>query len=162
MRYQHYGMDQHERTTHAGTHEAEANDFETAVKAQAEWEAWRESFLESNPGDYPLRHVQPTVFLLVHEVGHPDTAKRYQIHEAAPVVEPVTVSESCGCAPFVCGCIVHQCEDTPDIEYCALHGAAPELLKACKVLLKAMNARAWTASEIRQAQAAIGRAEVKA
>jgi hypothetical protein len=85
-RYQHYGVDHAGMTTHAGTHEAEANDFGTAVRVQQEWEEWRTIYLRQHPEASPLRDTAPTEYLLVHEIGKPETSQRFLIHDVSKVL----------------------------------------------------------------------------
>ena len=146
MRYQHYGVDAAGLTTHAGTHAAEANDFATAIRIQAEWEAWRESYLSSNPGPSPLRETaedpsKRTVELWVEEQGKPETCQRFLIHEPPPVEQPTAPEpgrHTPGWDRFGCGCEMRSTGSPDAIEWkaCPLHGAAPELRNALEMFLE--------------------------
>lgn len=70
--YQSFGVDVEGKITHAGTTKHSRMSQRVASKIQRDWERWREEYLDANPGDFPLRHVAPTVSLIVHPVGAPD------------------------------------------------------------------------------------------
>lgn len=76
-RYQHYGVDAQGACTHAGTHDGRTMSAAIAKRIQRNWEKWLTKYTNENAGEYPLRHVRPTIALVVHELGKPETAVRY-------------------------------------------------------------------------------------
>ncbi len=80
--YQAYGIDGPGRVTHAGTFEAEKLTHRRIIRYQEAWERWREQYLASQPGDFPLRQdynnpERATVAVVVHPLGKESEALRF-------------------------------------------------------------------------------------
>jgi len=69
-----YGWDAFGHVTHAGVVSMTLVSPRTLRREQRRWEAWRGGYLADNPGDYPLRHVLPTVVVQGWPVGTPQAA----------------------------------------------------------------------------------------
>ena len=77
--YQTYGLDATGTLTHAGVNRACGMNAEEAKRIQREWSQWRLKYLDENPGDYPLRHCQPTVQLMMHPPGRPELTQTFNV-----------------------------------------------------------------------------------
>jgi hypothetical protein len=75
--YQITGLDANGTVTHSSPRSFKRLTIYALVKYQAEWEEWRLSFLRENPGEFPLRHTQPTVAMVAYRFGEPHRARRF-------------------------------------------------------------------------------------
>jgi hypothetical protein len=70
--YQIYGIGKGGEITHAGVHGLPRISQRAARKHQRKWEAWREGYLRTHLGDYPLRQNIKTEKLFIHPMGKPE------------------------------------------------------------------------------------------
>ena len=81
MEYQIYGLDVNGSCTHAGCHEMKRFSKREALRIQREWERWRDEYLASHPGDYPLRtDNRKTVKLWVYPITDHSKSKIFNLY----------------------------------------------------------------------------------
>lgn len=77
--YQIYAYDANGDCTHAGVHGLPRLTIKAIKRMQRKWQAWREQYLRTHPGDYPLHQNRPTAQICVHLLGLPNKCYWFRV-----------------------------------------------------------------------------------